>query len=298
MTKGAHWRREDSFAALAPRYDGFIFDVWGTLYGGGPVFEGARVVLEQLADLGKPVVILSNAPRSTETVAKRLDPLGIPATLYRGIVTSGSVTRQALIERADPDHGALGPVCHAFGRDRAAEILQGTGFRDGASLSDADWILNAAPEEADDTVEQYLGRLQEAAARGLMMVCANPDIHVVDKTRKLICAGALAAAYEDLGGRVLYHGKPHRPVFDHAADALGLGSEGPEDRSRVLMVGDNLATDVKGAAAVGFDSLLLADGIDADSLLGPDGGLDEASLKSFMDPAGPSPSWVATRLKW
>ena len=64
MTKTDVWRREDSFAALAPRYDGFIFDVWGTLYGGGPVFDGARVVLERLADLGKPVVVLSNAPRS------------------------------------------------------------------------------------------------------------------------------------------------------------------------------------------------------------------------------------------
>ena len=297
MTKTDVWRREDSFAALAPRYDGFIFDVWGTLYGGGPVFDGARVVLERLADLGKPVVVLSNAPRSSETVAKRLDPLGIPSTLYRAIVTSGSETRRALIECGDADHAALGAVCHAFGPDRAAEILPGTRFRDGAPLSDADWILNAAPDEADNTVEDYRDRLNVGVERNLVMVCANPDVHVVDKGRKLICAGALAAAYEQLGGRVVYHGKPHRPVFDRAVEALKLkGSEA--DGPRVLVVGDNRATDIKGAAAAGLDSLLLAEGIDADVLLTADGRLDESLLKAFADIPGPDPGWVAPRLEW
>lgn len=298
MTSSEFWRREESFETLASRYDGFIFDVWGTLYGGGPVFDGARTVLERLAALGKPVVVLSNAPRLTETVAARLDPLGIPPGLYRAIVTSGSETRRALRERADADHAALGPLCHAFGADRAAELLPGTGFRDGAPLSQADWILNAAPDAADNTVEDYRDRLMAGAARGLVMVCANPDIHVVDKGSKNVCAGALAAAYEDLGGRVVYHGKPHRPVFDRAVESLGLAAAGTVDRSRVLMVGDNVATDVKGAAAVGLDSLLLADGIDADILLGPDGVLDKTSLEAFAQSAGSSPSWVATRLEW
>jgi HAD superfamily hydrolase (TIGR01459 family) len=296
------WRRQDSFAALAPLYDGFIFDVWGTLYGGGPVFDGARDVLERLADMGKPVVVLSNAPRPSDVVANRLGPLGIPAHLYREIITSGSEARRALIERRDPDHAALGPLCHAFGPNRFQDLLPGTNFKDGAPIGKADWIWNAGPDGNEDTVEMYRDRLVEGRARGLVMVCANPDLHVVDKGEKRICAGALAVAYEELGGRVLYHGKPYRPVLDRAVAALGppgsTGGLASRSTQRILVVGDNRATDIKGAVAAGLDSLLLADGIDADVLIDGNGNLDDACLKAFADIEGPNPSWIATRLAW
>jgi HAD superfamily hydrolase (TIGR01459 family) len=297
MTSTGLWCREESFAKLAPLYDGFIFDVWGTLYGGGSVFEGAREVLERLAALDKPVVILSNAPRSIDVVANRLGPLGIPSHLYRHIVTSGSEARRALVDRADPAHAALGAVCHAFGPNRFPELLPGTGFKDGASIATADWIWNAGPDGELDTVDDYRDRLIEGVQRGLVMVCANPDIHVVDMERKLICAGALAAAYEELGGQVIYHGKPHRPVFDRAVVALGL-VDSKDVGQRILVVGDNRATDIKGAVASGLHSLLLADGIDADVLLNSDSRLDEAALKAFAETDGPNPNWVSTRLVW
>lgn len=289
------WEHAPSFAPLAARYDGFIFDVWGTLYGGGPVFEGARVVLERLASAGKPVVILSNAPRPPEVVAKRLDPLGIPADLYRAIVTSGGETRRALVERSDPVFAALGPRCVNLGGASFQDLLPGTGFEEVAEVAAADWIFNPGPLGGLDPVEAYRDQLSEALARDMIMICANPDVHVIDKGVRKICAGAVAALFESMGGRVAYHGKPHRPIFERSVEALGLGWE---DRGRVLVVGDNRATDIKGAEAAGLESLLLADGIDADRLLDESGGLDAARLRAFADAPGATPTWLATRLTW
>lgn len=289
------WEQAPSFAPLAARYDGFIFDVWGTLYGGGPVFEGARGVLERLAAAGKPVVILSNAPRMPEVVAKRLDPLGIPGDLYRAIVTSGGETRRALVERLDPLFAALGPRCVNLGGSSFQDLLPGTGFEEVAEVAAADWIFNPGPLGGLDPVEVYRERLSEARARDMVMVCANPDVHVIDKGVRKICAGAVAALFESMGGRVAYHGKPHRPVFERSVEALGLGWG---DRARVLVVGDNRATDIKGAEAAGLDSLLLADGIDAALLLDASGGLDEARLRAFAEAPGAVPTWLATRLTW
>src|SRR3546814_2417348 len=87
------------------------------------------------------------------------------------------------------------------------------------------------------------------------MLCANPDRVVIDRGLMKMHAGAMADRYEALGGRVHYHGKPHAPVFRRSVDSLGVAP------ARVLVVGDNRATDVAGAVAAGLDSLLLAEGV-------------------------------------
>src|SRR3546814_9085355 len=96
------------------------------------------------------------------------------------------------------------------------------------------------------------------------MVCANPDLVVVVGGTRAICAGALAAHYERLGGAVAYHGKPYPPVYDRCLRLLGI-----EDRRRILGVGDSFRTDIAGANAAGIDSLLIARGIHAEELALP-----------------------------
>ncbi|HET8725881.1 MAG TPA: HAD hydrolase-like protein, partial [Alphaproteobacteria bacterium] len=96
------------------------------------------------------------------------------------------------------------------------------------------------------------------------MVCANPDLIVVVGDAMSICAGALAAHYETLGGRVAYHGKPYAPVYERCFALLGIG-----DRRRILAVGDSLRTDIAGANQAGIDSLLVTGGIHAEELAAP-----------------------------
>ena len=246
---------------LVERYDGWIFDVWGTLYDGGVVFPGALDVLRRLAGRGASVAVLSNSPRLAAVVADRLNGLGIAPDLYRVVITSGGESRRHLVERTDPFHATLGPRAHNLAPTRFDDILPGTDFQAVSDLEAADWILNAGPEGQFDTVEMYETRLRRAAEQGLPMLCANPDHAVYDQGALKIHAGALAARYAMLGGKVYYHGKPHAPVFRRALEVLGTTP------ARTLMVGDNRATDIAGALAVGMDSLLLADGMHRDRLL-------------------------------
>jgi HAD superfamily hydrolase (TIGR01459 family) len=86
------------------------------------------------------------------------------------------------------------------------------------------------------------------------MLCANPDV-VVQRDGKLVfCAGALAQAYERIGGKVVYYGKPHGPIYDHVRAVAG-------GARRLLAIGDGIATDIKGANAAGMDVVFVADGI-------------------------------------
>jgi ribonucleotide monophosphatase NagD (HAD superfamily) len=91
------------------------------------------------------------------------------------------------------------------------------------------------------------------------MVCANPDLVVMHAGRLALCAGALAKCYEEAGGRVQWHGKPFRSVYETCFGLLGVA-----DRAKILAVGDSLRTDIAGATGAGIDSLLIAGGIHAD----------------------------------
>lgn len=285
------FERIDGLAAIADRYDGFVFDVWGTLYDGGAAYPQAVAVLQRLAAAGKAVVVLSNSPRPAAVVAERLDGIGIPAALYREVITSGGESHRYLRDRPDAFHADLGPLAFGFDPGRFAHILPGTGFESTPELEAADWILNAGPRSGLDTVADYEAALARGAARGLAMICANPDKVVYEQGVKMIHAGALAQRYEELGGRVHYHGKPHAPVFARSIEVLGARPD------RVLVVGDNRATDVAGAVAAGLDSLMLADGVHCDDLLA-DGRLDDERLRAFLAVPGPQPRWVADRLGW
>lgn len=283
--------RIDGLAAIADRYDGYIFDVWGTLYDGGKAFPPAVAVLQRLAEAGKAVVVLSNSPRPAATVAERLRGVGIPDRLYREVITSGGESHRYLRDRPDAFHAGLGRLAYGFDPNRFTHILPGTGFESTEDLEAADWILNAGPVSGLDTVADYEDRLRRGAERGLAMICANPDKVVYEQGVRMIHAGTLAERYEQLDGRVHYHGKPHAPVFERSIDVLGVRPE------HVLVVGDNRATDVAGAIAAGLDALMLADGVHCDDLL-VEGKLADDRLQAFLGIPGPQPRWVAERLAW
>jgi HAD superfamily hydrolase (TIGR01459 family) len=126
----------------------------------------------------------------------------------------------------------------------------------------ADVVLCTGLYDDDtETAEDYTGPFREMRARDLTMLCANPDI-VVQRGDKLIwCAGALAEAYEKLGGDVVYYGKPHPAIYE-ASLALAAKFAGRSIR-RPLAIGDGADTDIKGANRLGIDALFVAQGIHA-----------------------------------
>jgi HAD superfamily hydrolase (TIGR01459 family) len=162
-------------------------------------------------------------------------------------------------------------------------------------LDAADFILCTGPRDAGHTVDDYEALLAEAAARGLCMVCANPDRAVMRGDQREICAGAIAERYErHFGGAVRWHGKPDRSVFEAVIAQLG----GP-DRNRAVMVGDTLHTDIAGAAGAGLDSVFITHGIHAPLLdAAPDRPPAADRLAALYDTHGVAPTWAMTGLRW
>ena len=197
-------------AALAPRYDGFILDLWGVVHDGVAPLPGALECLETLKAAGKRIALLSNAPRRSDDVVERIVRIGIPGGLYHHVMSSGEEAWQHLHRRDDPFYAALGRRCLHIGSERDMLIREGLELEFVDTVEQAELILNTGPAGWEDRIEDYAPLLGRAMACALPMVCANPDLVVMHGDRLALCAGALAQWYEEAGGQVRWHGKPFR----------------------------------------------------------------------------------------
>jgi HAD superfamily hydrolase (TIGR01459 family) len=187
----------------------------------------------------------------------------VPREAYDAILTSGDLTHELIAARPGARIRHLGP-------ERDLGIFQGLDL----SLvpePEADLIVcTGLFDDRSETADDYRPELERLAARGLTMICANPDLVVESGNRLIPCAGLIAAAYAELGGAVVYAGKPHRPVYEAAlAKGRDLGGDlagRPLDPARVLAIGDAIRTDIAGASGFGIASLLVARGIHAEEL--------------------------------
>ena len=280
-------------APLAADYDGFILDVWGVMHQGGPAYPEALACLRRLRAAGKRVVFLSNAPRLAAQVEAGLNGKGVDAALYDAVVASGDAARQALAARSRPPADGLGSRYRLLGPPGSDDVLDGLGYAAAAATAEATFLLGIGLDDDRPRVADHEAILGAAAARGLPMVCVNPDLLVIRLGAREPCAGALAARYEEIGGRVHYFGKPHPAVYALALAALGL------PHARVLAVGDGLATDIAGAAAAGLDSLLIAGGLLAETLaLAPGAAPGAQALDDACRAAGARPRAALPAFVW
>ena len=279
-------------AALAADYDGYILDVWGVMHQGGPAYPEALACVRRLREAGKRVVFLSNAPRLAGQVEAVLNGKGVDGGLYDAVVASGDAARLALADRQNPPFEGLGIRYRLLGPPGSDDVLDGLGYT-AADVATADFLLGIGLDDVSNTVEVHEPILQAAAARDLPMMCVNPDLLVIRLGVQEPCAGALAARYEELGGRVRYFGKPYPDVYDLTLSRLGL------PLTRVLAIGDGLATDIAGADAAGLDSVLVTSGLLAGELkLGPGKPPDARALDQACRAAGVRPRAALTTFAW
>ncbi len=274
---------------LADDYDLFILDLWGVVHNGVTTFAGAADCMRRLRSRGARVVLLSNAPRPSDSVAIHLEELGVQSEMYDWLLTSGEATADYMAARTpQPAFFHLGPA------ERSRPTLAACGGRE-VGLEEAELILcTGLFDDETERAEDYRTLLTAAADRGLVMVCANPDVVVIRGEKMIQCAGAVAAFYEELGGEVMRFGKPFPEIFER------LFAAWPEiTKDRAVMVGDSLATDIRGARRTGIDSIWIAGGIHADELgLGPDGELSGDQARGLAEAAGERPRAVMPLLRW
>lgn len=259
-------------------YDAVLCDLWGVVHNGQRVFERAAAALVRFRKSGGRVVLITNVPKPRAPIPRQLDRLGVPRAAWDAIVTSGDAIRAEFAARAPGPMHRIGPASDSL-------LWDGLGL-ELASLEEARFLGVTGLDDFDrETPADYVERLAHARARGLEMVCANPDVVVRLGERLYWCAGALARDYAALGGKVVMAGKPHAPIYALARRELAnlLGRE--SDSKRVLAIGDGLATDVLGANRNGFDALFVAAGIHGGALR--DGAeLDRAKVAAALAAEG------------
>lgn len=269
---------------LGPPREAWLVDIWGVMHNGVEPFTSAADACTRFRLAGGTVLLLSNAPRPAASVAAQLDRIGVPRFAWDGIVSSGDAAR-SFISALD------GPVFH-LGPERDLPLYEGLTV----TLSDAaDAKAVCCTGLFDDEVEKpedYAELLQDFATRKLPMVCANPDLTVERGNRIIYCAGALAAAYETVGGSVTYAGKPHLPIYDMAFKALEDLRGRAVSRERVLAIGDGIRTDIAGAAAAGIDSVFIASGVHVET------GLSNETLATLFPDHAMRPQAAMTALAW
>lgn len=277
--------------SIIARYDLILCDLWGVMHNGINAIPGANDAVTRAREAGATVIMISNAPRPGPVVAKQIEGYGVPKSAYDDVVASGDVTREELIARPGANVFHLGP-------QRDLPNYEGLDLTL-VDFDHADLIVCSGPfNDADDQPEQYRELLTRAKARGLTLICANPDIVVERGDRLVWCAGALAAIYDEIGGKTIYAGKPHPQIYEIALKRTAKLRGKEVDAKRVLAVGDGLRTDILGAARNGFDSLFIARGIHAADLAGDDGAQDATKLaKAFAD-VGATPTGVMREFIW
>jgi HAD superfamily hydrolase (TIGR01459 family) len=278
------------FSTLASGYDVVLCDVWGVVHNSVVAYAEACTALTRFRRQGGTVVLITNAPRPAEVVRALLDELDVPPEAYDAIISSGDVTRAIIAARPGQSAFHVGPA-------RDVPIFDGLDAPL-APVESADYVVCSGL--FDDTTEipqDYSDLIAAMRARGLPMVCANPDI-VVERGHKLVyCAGAIADLYASAGGSVLYAGKPYRPIYEQAV-AAARSLRGQETApARLLAIGDSVRTDLGGAAAFGIDCLFVTRGIHAEELGGRDRP-NAAALDDIFAAAGVAPKAVTQRLVW
>lgn len=279
----------DRLADVADRYDALYCDLWGCLHNGIAAYPAAVAALRAFRAQGKSVILMTNAPRAGEQVARHLSTMGAPEDCRDAIVSSGDAARNEV--RA----GRFGRRVEYVGPPRDLDFFDGLGVELVGPDAAESVICIGLFDDSVETPETYAPAIRRWRARGLPMLCANPDLIVDRGHERLYCAGAIAEAYRAAGGAVTYSGKPHAPIYTLGAQVLArLRGPGPH---RILAVGDGVATDVAGAAALGIDTLFVTGGLAAAEVSDDPETPDPARLAAWLGRSGAAPTYAIGRLR-
>ena len=272
-----------NLADLGTRYDAVFCDLWGCLHNGKTPFPAAVAALQAFRARGGRVLLLTNAPRPKFSVISQLDAMSVPRDCWDDVVTSGDATQYAMLD------GAVGHRVFFIGAPKDEVFF--TDLPDGrpntvtrVALAQAEGIIcTGLTNDLTETPADYRATLLQCKINGLPMLCANPDVIVDFGDKRLYCAGALAEAYEAMGGTVFYFGKPHPPIYDLARRRLATLTGGKD--MTILAIGDGITTDVQGGMSEDIDTMFVTGGIAATEF-GPDPANPD---KTLLD------QWLAAR---
>ncbi|MCI4660934.1 MAG: TIGR01459 family HAD-type hydrolase [Neomegalonema sp.] len=280
-----------SLAEISDGYDVLLCDLWGCFHNGITPFAAAVAALQAYRARGGIVVLLTNAPRPGPSVLRQLAAMRAPEDAWDGIVSSGDATR------AEIASGKYGKRLHVVGPERDESIWDGLDI-ELVALEKADSILcTGLFDDETETPADYADLIAGGVARGIPMLCANPDIIVDRGERRLYCAGAIAQKYAEAEGQVVYFGKPHPPIYALARTRAEELAGRPVDPARILAVGDGIATDVLGAEQARLDCIFVSGGLASRDVGQDPEHPDQSLLTQYLAVHSRAPRYTIGRLR-
>ena len=249
-----------TFSEISDQYTTIICDLWGCLHNGVKSFPKALRALEDFKDANGKVVLVTNAPRPIENVEYQIANLGIKDTHYDMLLTSGELTSIYINKICENNLHIFhigGKRHHSIYKDMIHKKKITIELK---NIRDADLIVCTEPfNPSRDQLSDYESMLKAGIDKELTLLCANPDLVVdVGETREM-CAGSVASMYEQMGGKVIYFGKPHNKIYQEVYSFLNKVSKAKSES--ILCIGDGLNTDIQGANKEKLDSLLVVGGL-------------------------------------
>lgn len=239
------------FLNVVDLYDLFILDIWGVLHNGKDLFPWTLQTLLTLKKKNKKIALLSNSPRLIHDSKEHLAKKGLTPDFYDFLMTSGQMGHDFL---------KTSPFKRAFfiGPEHEKNILKDLTMDCVEDIETADFILLTGLNNMP--LSSYIDCLTYSKQKKLPMICSNPDLGAMHGDFYDLSAGSLAFAYEQMGGKVLYFGKPFLNFYEYLFEELSKNMVS-FSKDKILGVGDNLLTDIKGAIGFGVDSALVLSGI-------------------------------------
>ena len=242
----------NKISVIEKNYSLFLIDLWGVIHNGIKIFPEILEVLRNLQKKKKEIIFITNAPRRALVIENQLTEFGINRKLYSRVISSGEITWRYLFEKfRDKNVNIL-----HIGPPRDNHLIDGLIYKKVSKPEEAEIIVNTGPWGDNDKLENYKNILDQSLNNKLPMICSNPDKEVIRGDKFMICAGKLAEYYEEKGGTVKYFGKPYPEIYGHIFKSIDF-----INKEKILVIGDSLENDIKGANLQKCDSLLISNGI-------------------------------------
>ena len=261
--------------SIADDYDVFYIDLWGVVHNGVKLHEKAMKVLKNLKMMKKEFVLLTNAPRPNETVKIFLNQMGMSKKIQEKVYTSG----EAALDYLKKNH--LEDIFYHIGPSRDFDLFIDFKKKKSENIKNCSYLLcTGLFSDHEEDLKYYKDLLSESLSK--KMICTNPDLIVDRGNKREFCAGSVAMIFEKMGGEVVYFGKPYPEVYNQSIN---------NNNKKILSIGDNLNTDIKGENLLNYDSLLISNGVHKNEI--KDNGIEKVSkqYESIVN-------FIQSDLKW
>ena len=261
--------------AIVKNYDIFYIDLWGVIHNGINLHMSAIEALEEITKSKKQYVLLTNAPRPNKIVKSFLKKMGIKKEIREKVYSSGEAALSYLKKNL------LNDEFYHVGPSRDFDLFLELKKNQTVDIKRSSYLLcTGLFEKQGEDLDYYKELLKDHLNK--KMICTNPDLIVERGNKRELCAGSVALIFEKMGGEVVYFGKPFPEVYNRSID---------NKDKKVLSIGDNLNTDIKGANLLNYDSLLISNGIHKNEIKKE--GIEVVSKKYEV-----IVNFIQTELKW